>query len=201
MTLTKNQKEKVLLDYQEKIDSGELIQLDTGSASELRKSIWESQRKKCPILNQEIDFKDSTLDHKHRKADDIYGGEDGLGLVRGVLHRQSNSFEGKVYNLFIRLGISKFIGFPEVLENLAKYIRENPPKKYIYPSEAPKVKRQKLYKRDYQKVIKHYKDVYPKRKKLPEKSVYLTKKWEKMIQDTNKYLQKQQKLKSKRGKG
>lgn len=196
MAITKEQKEKQLQDYYNQLESGELKQLSTKSAQDLRKEYWERQGKKCPVLDTEISFEDSTLDHMHRTQDDPYGGSEWLGLVRGVLHYQANSWEGKCYNAFKRLGLNKHISFSEALRNLAEYI-DNPsvPYGFIYYSEAPKIKRNKLGKRDYQKVIKHYKNVYPKRKKLPEKTLYMTKAWERMIQDTNAYLERQQKLK------
>ena len=121
----------------------------------------------CPILKQVIEFEDSVLDHKHKRKDEPIG-ENGKGLLRGVLHFQANSWEGKVTNAFKRYGLHKFgISLPDALRNLAKYIESPPmPPIYIHPDEKEKAK--KLGKRDYNLICKYYFQIYPRRKKLPE---------------------------------
>ena len=133
----------------------------------IRLKQWKKQGEKCPVLNQKIPYKDAVMDHKHKtKAEKI--GENGKGLLRGVLHAQANSWEGKVTNSFKRYGLHKFdITLPEALRNLAKYI-EHPTMKpeYIHPSEKPKSK--KLGVRNCNKIRKYYLKVYPTRKKKIE---------------------------------
>ena len=131
----------------------------------LRFDQWLSQEKACPILNQLIKYEDACFDHCHKtKAEKL--GEDGKGLLRGVLHFQANSWEGKVTNAFKRYGLHKFgISLPEALRNLANYI-ENPPMKpeYIHPNERVF---EKIGKRDFNKICKYYFEIYPNRRKLP----------------------------------
>lgn len=152
----------------------------------LRYEQWEKQHKFCPILKQFIRYEDACFDHKHKtKAEPL--GEDGKGLLRGVLHFQANSWEGKVTNAFKRCGLHKFdISLPEALRNLADYI-ENPPMKpeYIHPNERPKPK--KLGKRDFNRIIKYYFQMYPNRRKLPEypKSGKINKELEKLLEKAN----------------
>lgn len=132
----------------------------------LRYKQWEKQNKICPILKQEIKYGDACLDHCHKtKAEKL--GENGKGLLRGVLHFQANSWEGKVTNAFKRYGLHKFdISLPEALRNLANYI-ENPPMKpeYIHPDERVF---EKIGKRDFNKICRLYLKIYPKRKVLPK---------------------------------
>lgn len=133
--------------------------------TQLRDIQWRKQKKICPILKQEIKYEDCVFDHKHKTKAEVIG-EDGKGLLRGVLHFQANSWEGKVTNAFKRYGLHKFdISLPEALRNLADYI-ENPPMKpeYIHPNERVF---DKIGKRDFNKICKHYFKIYPKRKKLP----------------------------------
>ena len=156
-----------------------LKEITHAQLKELRRKQLEKQDYICPILKQKIDFCDSVFDHKHKiKAEKI--GEDGKGLLRGVLHRQCNVFEGKITRLFKRYGLHKLnISLPDALRNTAAYI-ENPPMKpkYIHPNERPKAK--KLGKREYNLVCKYYFLIYPQRKKLPEypKSGKINKFWE-----------------------
>jgi hypothetical protein len=146
----------------------------------LRHKQWLNQEGVCPILKQFIKFTDSVMDHKHRTKTETIG-EDGKGLLRGVLHFRANSWEGKITNAFKRYGLHKFgVSLPQTLRNLADYI-ENPPMKpeYIHPDERTF---EKIGKREFNKICKHYFKMYPKRQKLPEypKSGKLTKELKKL---------------------
>jgi hypothetical protein len=158
-----------------------LIQLKQSELQALRKRQWLKQNKICPILKQEIPFEKSVFDHKHRTKKEKIG-EDGNGLLRGVIHTQANVMEGKIVRLYRRYGLDKFIALPELLHNIAEYIK-NPPMKpeYIHPNEKEKSK--KLGKRQYQKICKVYFKIYPKRKKLPvyPKSGKMTKEFQEII--------------------
>lgn len=153
----------------------------------LRFDQWKKQEGICPILKLPVRYKDTVFDHKHKtKAEPL--GEDGKGLLRGILHFQANSWEGKVTNAFKRYGLHKFnISLPEALRNLADYI-ENPPMKqeYIHPNERPKPK--KLGKRDFNRIVKYYFQIFPNRRKLPEypKSGKMNKELEGMLEMANK---------------
>jgi len=162
------------------------IQINWEELRGLRYQQWIKQKRICPILKRIIPFEDSVFDHKHitrKEIEDGKIGEDGKGLLRGVLHDQANVMEGKIARLYKRYGLNKFIALPELLRNIASYL-ENPPmpQKYIHPNEKLKVKR--LGKRDYNRVKKYYFEMYPKRRKIPEypKSGKMTKEWKVMIE-------------------
>jgi len=168
-----------------------LIQINWEELRTLRHKQWREQKSICPILKQIIRFEDSVFDHKHitrREIEEGKVGEDGKGLLRGVLHDQANVMEGKIARLYKRYSLNKFIALPVLLRNIADYL-ENPPmpQKYIHPSEKPKAK--KLGKRDYNRIKKYYFEMYPKRRKIPEypKSGKMTKEWEDMIEKANAF--------------
>lgn len=142
-----------------------LVQLTYAAFKNLRGQQWLKQNKTCPILKQPLPYNKAVFDHKHKlKAETI--GQDGKGLLRGVVHNQANVMEGKITNMYKRYGLHKLISLPELLRNIADYI-ENPPmeQKYIHPMERPKEKA--LGKRDFNKICKYYFYIYPDRKTLP----------------------------------
>lgn len=148
----------------------------------LRRKQWLKQKKICPILKRKIPYEDAVFDHKHKtKAEKI--GDNGKGLLRGVIHKQANVIEGKIANLYKRYGLHKLISLPELLRNIADYI-ENPPMKpkYVHPNER---EFKKLTKTQYKKVCKVYFKLYPRRKKLPKypKSGKMTKEFEKILKE------------------
>jgi len=66
----------------------------------------------CPIFG--VPLNDSVVDHCHD-----------TGMIRGVLHRQANAWEGKVYNAWRRYAKNNTkITFAECLDNLAAYLRK-----------------------------------------------------------------------------
>jgi len=196
-----SQDPKELKEYKKALREG-FIQIKSNDSAEYRKQFYKQQNGICPVLKQKMSFEESSLDHKHRRKSDPFGGKEGLGLIRGVLHKSANAWEGKVYNAFKRLGLHKKIGFSEALRNLADFI-DNPTvePKYIYPSEEPKQKKSKLNKTDYNRVVKYWHEMYPKRK-LPKKpkSGNLTKEWKQYILKANKIHEKRTGKKLKGGK-
>ena len=165
-----------------------LKQITYKELKEIRLKQWNKQKRICPILQQEIEYKDSVMDHKHKNKSEPIG-EDGKGLLRGVLHFQANSWEGKVTNAFKRYGLHKFgVSLSEALLNLSKYISDPPmAPEFIHPNERPKLK--KLSKRDYNKICKFYFKIYPNRRKLPKypKSGKTSKMWEDLIIKVNQF--------------
>ena len=151
-------------------------QLKQSDIKPLREKLYKEQNGICPLLKQKIDIKDTSLDHQHKRLSDPIG-LDGAGLIRGCIHKQANSAEGKIVNIYKRLGLNKFILLPNFLRNLADYLeRDNLP--YIHPSEKSKSK--KLMKSSYN----HLKSVYSGKAKFPRypRSKLLTKPLEKLFE-------------------
>ena len=68
--------------------------------------------KQCPVFKCKVD--DAVVDHCHS-----------TGLVRGVLHRQSNAWAGKIENSWKRFGQNNSdLTLPEALRALATYLEE-----------------------------------------------------------------------------
>ena len=139
-----------------------LSQLKQKDLKALRVKYYHLQKGRCPLLGCTYPIEDATLDHCHSTKKDTIG-VNGKGLVRGVIHRQANSLEGKITNAFRRLGLHKFgIPLPDFLRNLADFL-ESPPLDHlqlIHPTEKPKTK--KLKKASYNKMQKAYKTLIPK---------------------------------------
>ena len=83
----------------------------------------QNMPKVCPINESELD--DSVVDHCHD-----------TGEVRGVLHRQSNAFLGKIENAWKRYAKrSSTVSLPDALRNMADYI-ENARTGVLHPTGA-----------------------------------------------------------------
>lgn len=77
-----------------------------------RLALWRERNKpsRCPINQSEMT--DCVVDHCHQS-----------GEIRGVLHRQSNAFLGKVENAWKRYASSSSeVPLPEALRRMADYI-------------------------------------------------------------------------------
>jgi hypothetical protein len=142
--------------------------------SNFRKKIHIKQRGICPILKKEFPVESMVVDHLHKKHAKLLKLPNS-GQIRGVIHRQANSFEGKIANVLIRLGLHKFnISLPDLLRNTANYL-EREPYPYLHPSEKPKAK--ELSKNSFNLLKKLVLLNYPNRKPLEyPKSGKLTKK-------------------------
>ncbi len=151
-----------------------LVQLKQKNIKEVRDGILAEQHGLCALCKSPITEETGiSCDHQHRlKKEEI--GEDGAGLIRGVLCRACNVQEGKIWNSMRRYiqpeNIQERI---EWLESLVEYYKKcNYP--LIHPSEKPK--EPTVSKRQYNKLKK----VYQGRARFPEypKSGKLTKKLE-----------------------
>lgn len=163
-----------------------LILLTPKMKEELRRKQFRKQKGRCAILRRPIAMDDAVMDHKHKlKAQDC-GGPQGLGCCRGIIHRNVNSFEGKLERLWKRYGLTGLIDLPTLLRRCADYI-ESPPMEpiYVHPNEKPK--RPKLKKSDYNRICKYYFKIYPNRRKLPEypKDGIMTERWKSLVIKAN----------------
>jgi hypothetical protein len=141
-----------------------LIFLKTTEIRSLKEKLLDEQGGVCLISGMPIFGEIAVLDHKHKLFKDQPLGEDNAGFCRGVLHRSINSWEGKVFNAYRRLGLHKIDKtLPELLRSLADYL-EREPTEYIHPREVPK--EPKIGKREFAKLNKLYKEKYPNRKQL-----------------------------------
>jgi len=134
---------------------------------ELRKKVFEENPEyKCPLLNKEISFEGSVVDHAHRRRKKDPISKETGGLIRGIIDRHVNAFLGRIENNYIRHGLDKYIDLPTLLRNIADYI-ENPPmynEELIHPSE--RLPEYKMGKREFKKFKDFLINKYPNRKTL-----------------------------------
>lgn len=149
----------------------ELRQLKTTEVKQLRHQLLTEQGGRCPLCGTVIT--EPCLDHQHkrRKADPV--GPDGAGLVRGVLCRDCNALEGRIWNAMTRhLQPRTVQDRVRWLQNLISYYNK-PASNIIYPGEAP---RQRLSRRNFNTLKKAYAADHPKAKPLTyPRSGYITK--------------------------
>lgn len=131
-----------------------------------REKWLNQQNDKCPLLGYTINPIDAVIDHQHKRKKDPIGVNND-GYIRGVIHNQANSLEGKISKAYKRTGVHKLIDLPSFLRNLANYLENSPliNKKIVHPSELPK--RKELGKRNFNKWKKYYFDIHPNKKKFP----------------------------------
>ena len=128
-----------------------LVQLRRCDIPTYRATILQEQNNMCCICKDPVSEESGvSLDHQHRTQTEIVG-LNGAGLVRGVLCRNCNVFEGKIWNNSKRYGHHHRL--PQILRQMADYLeRENYP--YIHPNEAPRPRC--VSKRQYNKMAKRY---------------------------------------------
>lgn len=144
-------------------------QMKSKEISDTRERILKEQNGKCALCPEIItEDSGSSLDHQHKFQRET-NGEDGAGLIRGVLCRACNVWEGKIWNNTGRYRQPKSVlDRIEMLVDLIEYYyKDNYP--LIHPSE--KIKELKVSKRNYNKLKKVYKlkrkfPDYPKSGKL-----------------------------------
>jgi len=142
----------------------QLNQLKQKDIAPLRNKLMEEQNGLCKLCKIEITASTGvSLDHQHKLKCER-NGVDGGGLIRGVLCRACNVWEGKIWN-----STKRYLGVESVQERIDKltdlveyYETENLP--FIHPSEQPKTP--KMSKRNYNKLKKLW-DLNKKRKLPP----------------------------------
>lgn len=158
----------------------EFKQLKSTEIKEFKKELLEKQGGIDAITHKPLLLENSVLDHQHklRKTQEI--GEDGAGLIRGVLDNNVNMAEGKIFNALRRYcGIKTTKERIEFLENLIEYYKQGT-LPYVHPTE--KMPEPKVSKKNYNKLKKEFNLKYPK-KKFPEypRSGKITKKLEELF--------------------
>lgn len=171
---------------------GNLFYLTNSDLEQLKNKIINSENYVCPILKVKIEKEDCAFDHKHitlKDKKDKKLGDEGKGLLRGLIHFMANTFEGKVIKGFKRSGLEKE-GFdlPEILRNLADYI-ENPPLEQIYVHPKEKPKKRTLTQIEYQRICKYYFEIFPRKRSLPKypksEKNNMTKNWIQLLNKVN----------------
>ncbi len=85
---------------------------NTKDVQRIRELLLRQQKGIDPILKQNLLLEDAVLDHDHVTQH-----------CRAALHRQSNAFEGLVFNAYRRcLGWLTEESLPDILRNLADYL-------------------------------------------------------------------------------
>lgn len=158
-----------------------IINLKNSDIKIIKQKILEEQGYKCAICGKPLTLEESCLDHQHKYRKSDLNVENGNGLVRGVLCREDNCLEGKIFN-----NSARFLKQPtkekliEWLEKLIEYYKKEP-YPYVHPSEVKKKpdvskknfnKLNKLYTKDTGKLLE-----YPKSKKLTKKLEILFEKY------------------------
>lgn len=148
--------------YEKSTSHGTIKQLQAKDVKPIREDILKSQGNVCRLCNEPITEQSGvSLDHQHKlKSEEC--GPDGKGLIRGVLCRACNVWEGKIWNSSTRYMQPKSVQERvQLLKNLIEYYEEGT-YPLIHPSEKPK--EPVLSKRNYNKLKKEYSG----KKKFPE---------------------------------
>jgi hypothetical protein len=81
---------------------------------ELRQNYYDLNRS-CPLTGQIHPIEEFVIDHDHWS-----------GLIRGCIHRNANTIEGRIARAWVRYGGTKLnISLPDFLRNLADYYEDN----------------------------------------------------------------------------
>jgi hypothetical protein len=140
----------------------DMKQLKSTEVTDLRNEILASQNGNCGLCNEPINENTGySLDHQHKTSKETIG-EDGAGLVRGVLCRACNVWEGKIWNNTQRYrqpkNVKDRIG---MLSALIQYYEKGT---YNIIHHTEKAKEPTVSKRNYNKLMK----TYTGKKKFPE---------------------------------
>ena len=143
-------------------DSKIFRQLKSSEISTIREDILQEQGGCCALCKKPITAESGySLDHQHKKKSEE-NGPDGAGLVRGVLCRSCNVWEGKIWNNTLRYRQPESVqDRVDMLKSLIEYYeKDNYP--LIHPNEKPK--EPNVSKKNYNKLKK----LYTGKKKFPE---------------------------------
>jgi len=133
-----------------------LIHVKQNELKTLRIKLHTEQDGVCPILKKPFHESEMVVDHQHKtKTEEL--GKNGAGMIRGAIHRQANTIEGKFVNAFRRYGLHKHIDEPTFLRNLADYL-ERKPTNYVHPLEVPRLV-QKLQLSSYKQLVRRLREI------------------------------------------
>lgn len=136
--------------------------LKTKDIKTIKQMLLEKQGYRCAICGKELTLENSVLDHQHKQRKSDKNGVNGDGLVRGVICQEDNLSEGKIWNATGRFqGARTPQDRINWLRNLIKYYKQE---KYPYIHPTEKVKPKDVSKFNFNKMIKLFKEKYPKRK-------------------------------------
>ena len=149
-------------------------QMKQSEIKDVKHKILESQGFTCAICGKHLTVDEAVLAHQHKIIKSDPNGENGNGLIRGVLCREDNCLEGKIFNNLMRYKqIRTDADRIKWLESLVEYYKR-PKYPLVHPSEAPK--EPQVSKRNFNKLKKAYSDNEPGKKALEyPKSGKLTK--------------------------
>lgn len=166
------------------------IELKAKDIKILKEKLHKQNDKICPLLGVPVPLDKTALDHIHKLNAESYA--DDKGTIRNAIEFRANAMEGKITNNWKRYfgaDVTKHpTDLPTFLRNLADYLEAGAycedGNYFIHPSEVPKAP--KIKKSSYNKMIKLFKEKYPK-KKVPAypKSKKLTKGLEKLYIEFN----------------
>lgn len=141
----------------------DLVLLKTSQIKEVRDKLLKEQNSICPICGKVI--VDACLDHQHKRRKADMPGSDGAGMVRGVLCRDCNALEGRIWNAMNRCARPETVNDRiAILSALIKYYKTSGTN-LVYPGEMPRDKIQKSVFNKLNKfwLTKHKKPLeYPK---------------------------------------
>lgn len=127
------------------------IQLKYSDISIIKKKLL-AKNNRCPLCNKIIPAPEAVLDHQHKNTKDEPNGLNGAGLIRGVLCRDCNCVEGKIWNNLKRFKQHRTKEERiQWLSNLIKYYQQEP-LNLIHPTERAKEKT--ISKRQFNKLCK-----------------------------------------------
>ncbi len=163
----------------------------------------------CPLLYKEIHIDKMVVDHKHKRKTDEATVDNGLGMIRGALEFRANSFEGKAWNFYKRLGLDQDVGFSDLLRRLADF-HDNAPctVPILHYTEVPKRKKVKIS--EWNRIKKYFLELHPRKRTIPKKPTYVNDDFLNLLKITEvhiqnlkdeKELRKQERLENKRLKG
>ena len=160
--------------------------------------IWQAKSKTLPVLRSCMQQKNNnlcsickkpltnpTLDHEHIRR--IHG----TGYIRDTCCSQCNTFIARSENNAARHAIA-LEELPDLLRNMANHLENKT--RIIHPTEVPK--RKKVGTREWNRVKKNYFKVFPGRRKLPEKPMYVTDTWIELKDKVEEYLKEQEQEKA-----